>query len=170
MSVRSSQRSGTSTRTGESSSVRSITSTVALEQLRQLDDVLMRERHAREEAERTLQILQQERADKHAATRRSEKTERQLQTILSTLNKVLENPDDVKKLQNLQRVAIDGNASVSSGTSSNRSSTSSYRSGKNSEDGSERSGTSSSSSQRSSSSSKKSTSSSQRKEEKKALM
>ena len=95
----------------------------------------MRERQAREEAERTLQILQQERAEKNAATRRSEKTERHLKTILSSLNKVLDHPDDANRLRNLERVAAEGatsnrgNSSSASGTSE-RSSVSSYRSSK----------------------------------------
>lgn len=181
MSTRSSQRSASTSGRTESSS-RSITSTVALEQLRQLDEILMRERQAREEAERTLSILQHERAEKDVATRRSEKTERQLQTILNTLSRVLENPDDLRKLRQLQRVAMDGATSCgdtasirSSLRSSVQAAATAATAGAGTAGGdSVRSGGSSSSSyttgSTSSSNSQRSSSSSQRKDEKKQQM
>jgi hypothetical protein len=120
LATTASQRSrATATTTGGSQ--RSITSSVAIEQLRQLDDVLARERMAREEAERTLQILHQERAAKDTAARRSERTERQLQTILKTIQKVINEPSDGARLRQLQRIAARGANAPSSAASDSSS-------------------------------------------------
>lgn len=143
-SVRSSQRStGTSNarysdKSAGSGSVRSITSSQALGKLAQLEDMLIRERHARESAENTLLALQKERIAREEATKKSESTEAQLSSIMNALQKVIISPDDTGNIRTLQQIvrnqgpggARDKNAYVAppSSNGSNRVGTTSVRS------------------------------------------
>ena len=97
-SVRSSQRS-----VGEGSQ-RSITSSVALSKLAALENLLLEERRARENAENTLLGLQRERILREEAAKQSEATQKQLNDLLTALRAVVvdpENPTCVRKLQNI---------------------------------------------------------------------
>ena len=113
-SVRSSQRSGSqrySDKSAGTGSVRSITSSQALGKLAQLEEMLIRERHAREHAENTLLALQKERIAREEATKKSDNTEKQLTSIMNALQKVIISPDDtgnIRKLQNIVRTQGNG--------------------------------------------------------------
>lgn len=123
-STRSSSDSGAQQSSGRGSS-RSVSSSVAMAQLSQLEAVLLKERQAREEAERTLQFLHAEKMDKDAVTKRSERSEKQLQTLLTQLQRVVSNPNDPERIRTLQKYALQGTTSATPSERSVASSSSS---------------------------------------------
>ena len=118
-SYRSSQRSGGSGRSGSQqhghggssvgsgsvrSSQRSITSSVALGKLQALEGMLSQERRARERAETTLLALQKERSARHEADSRNERSQEQLSSVMSALQRVLTDPQDGNGIRKLQAI------------------------------------------------------------------
>lgn len=97
----SSSNNGGAAATG---SQRSINSTQALEKLQLLEEMLARERQAREEAEGTLLALQKERQAKDLALRQSQSAHRQLNDVMSALQKILVDPQDTSAIRRLQAV------------------------------------------------------------------
>lgn len=95
-SLQSSKRSAASTR--------SITSSVALSKLRTLEEMLMKERTAREMAEDTLVALQRERIAREQAMKQSEHAQKQLSTVMSALQRVLTQPNDPASVRKLQAI------------------------------------------------------------------
>lgn len=102
-------------------SSRSITSSVALGKLAQLEEMLIAERRAREDAENTMLALQRERIAREEAVRRSESSEKQLADILHAVRTVVaapENPGNIRKLQTLLKggAAQGGSSGATSST------------------------------------------------------
>ncbi len=136
--VSAGRRSDKSSSSSRGGSTRSVTSSVAYEQLKQLEAVLTKERQAREEAERTLQYLQNEKADKDANAAKAQHSERQLQTLLKQLQRVISDGGvDASKIRALQRYALQGatsatpsERSVATGGSRRSSSSSNNNSGR----------------------------------------
>ena len=96
-----SQRSGTQPTISDRTSMRSITSSVALGKLNKLEELLLQERKAREEAESTLITLQRERASREEATRKAEHTKQQLDDVMLALRQVVSAPDDPRNVSKL---------------------------------------------------------------------
>ena len=83
-------------------SERSITSSVALQKLSKLEDMLVSERRAREQAENTLLAMQQEKMAQSAQSQRPEAGQEQLGQIMTALQRVLSAPADPAGIQQLQ--------------------------------------------------------------------
>lgn len=88
----------------KTSSQRSITSSQALSKLQQLEELLLAERKAREQAEETLVALQRERIARDEATHRSEAAQQQLGDVMSALRTAVSNPSDPTTLRKLQAI------------------------------------------------------------------
>jgi hypothetical protein len=101
-STRSHQSLGGASAGGASQ--RSITSQVALEKLQMLEEMLLRERQAREEAESTLLAMQREKVSKEDANRQSQRAQRQLGDVMSALQTILVDPTDARAIRRLQSV------------------------------------------------------------------
>lgn len=122
---RASQRSVPKTdKSVGSASVRSITSSVALQKLAQLEEMLVKERQAREQAENTLLALQRERIAREEATKQSQVAQRQLTDVLSALRTVVLSPDEPANVRKLQKI-LQGRTNSGDDTASTRSAASS---------------------------------------------
>ena len=99
-SAKSSHRSAP----GTNNSTRSITSSVALAKLDQLEKMLLSERAARMEAENTMLALQQERLARDEALRKSEAAQKQLNDVLKAVRSVVDAPDNPGNIRRLQAV------------------------------------------------------------------
>lgn len=91
-----------------SSAGRSISSSVALSKLQQLEDMLLEERRAREQAELTLLQMKKSDLERHESVRRGEHAQKQLTEVMGALQRVLAEPHDaggIKKLQGIVRGA-----------------------------------------------------------------
>ena len=108
-SHRSAHSHQSSQRTSTSVSKQSISSSVALSKLQQLEEMLLKERRARETAEATLLAVQRERAARDEATRQSAQAQRQLAEVMSALQSVVACPDEKKNVERLQQI-LRGNA------------------------------------------------------------
>lgn len=82
----------------------SISSSVALGKLAQLEKMLLEERRAREEAENTMLALQRERIAKDEATRKFEATERQLAAVMEAVKGVVSNPENPGNIRKLKTI------------------------------------------------------------------
>lgn len=93
---------------GGSSAGRSITSSVALSKLQQLEDMLLEERRAREQAELTLLTMQREKLEREDKLDKGAHAQKQLSEVMSALQRVLAEPHDaggITRLRNIVRGA-----------------------------------------------------------------
>eukprot|EP00759_Apiculatamorpha_spiralis_P006964 PhF_6_TR14148/c1_g1_i1/m.22632 len=88
---------------GGSVGSRSITSTEAINKLKELEALLERERTARLTAEKTLQSLREERKAREEAEKQKLATEKQMQLILQSLQELIGQPVDIKQLNRLKK-------------------------------------------------------------------
>jgi hypothetical protein len=90
---------------------RSITSSVALGKLAQLEHMLLEERSARESAENTMLQLQRERIVRDEASRRQAALEKQLETVMAAVKGVVADPDNPSNTRRLKAVLTGGQTS-----------------------------------------------------------
>jgi hypothetical protein len=103
---------------GASTAGRSITSSVALSKLQQLEDMLLEERRAREQAELTLLKMQKQKLERDDKLDKGAAAQRQLAEVMGALQTVLAEPHDaggIAKLRNIVRGAPVRSAPRSSG-------------------------------------------------------
>lgn len=90
---------------------RSITSSVALGKLAQLEQMLLEERGARENAENTMLQLQRERIVRDEASRRQAALEKQLEKVMTAVKSVVSDPENPSNVRKLKAVLTGGSAS-----------------------------------------------------------
>jgi hypothetical protein len=101
---RQSSARASSGRAGASTAGRSITSSVALSKLQQLEDMLLEERRAREQAELTLLRMQKDKLERDSKLDKGAQAQKQLSDIMGALQKVLAEPNDTGSITKLRSI------------------------------------------------------------------